>query len=45
MAAGRIILSDVKLNLVLDRLANQLIEYHGDFDSCIIGIQPRGTFV
>jgi pyrimidine operon attenuation protein/uracil phosphoribosyltransferase len=44
MAAGRIILSEEKLNLVLDRLAHQLIEYHGDFsNSCIIGIQPRGT--
>ena len=43
MAAGRIILSEEKLNLVLDRLAHQLIEYHGDFsNSCIIGIQPRG---
>lgn len=28
---------------MLDRLAHQLIEHHGDFsDSCIIGIQPRG---
>src|SRR5688500_19706817 len=43
MWAGRVILSEEKLNLVLDRLAHQLIEYHGDFrDSCIIGIQPRG---
>jgi pyrimidine operon attenuation protein/uracil phosphoribosyltransferase len=43
MAAGRIILSEEKLNLVLDRLAHQLIEHHGDFsDSCLIGIQPRG---
>jgi pyrimidine operon attenuation protein/uracil phosphoribosyltransferase len=43
MAAGRIILSEEKLNLVLDRLAHQLIEYHGNFtDSCILGIQPRG---
>lgn len=43
MAAGRIILSEQKLNLVLDRLAHQLIEYHGDFsDCCIVGIQPRG---
>lgn len=43
MAAGRIILSEQKLNLVLDRLTHQLIEYHGDFtDSCIVGIQPRG---
>jgi pyrimidine operon attenuation protein/uracil phosphoribosyltransferase len=44
MGAGRVILSEQKLNLVLDRLAHQLIEYHGDFrDSCLIGIQPRGT--
>ena len=43
MATGRIILSEQKLNLVLDRLSHQLIEYHGDFkDTCIIGIQPRG---
>jgi len=43
MGAGRIILSEQKLNLVLDRLAHQLIEHHGDFsDSCLIGIQPRG---
>jgi pyrimidine operon attenuation protein/uracil phosphoribosyltransferase len=43
MAAGRIILSEEKLQLVLDRLAHQLIEYHGDFThSCLIGIQPRG---
>lgn len=44
MAAGRIILSEEKLSLVLDRLAHQLIEYHGDFsNTCIIGIQPRGS--
>ncbi|MEO7907181.1 MAG: bifunctional pyr operon transcriptional regulator/uracil phosphoribosyltransferase PyrR [Saprospiraceae bacterium] len=44
MGAGRVILSEQKLNLVLDRLAHQLIEHHGDFrNSCLIGIQPRGT--
>ncbi len=44
MATGRIILSEQKMNLVLDRLTHQLIEHHGDFsNSCIIGIQPRGT--
>lgn len=44
MGAGRIILPEEKLNLVLDRLAHQLIEHHGDFhDSCLIGIQPRGV--
>ena len=43
MAGGRIILSEQKLELVLDRLTHQLIEHHGDFsDSCLIGIQPRG---
>ncbi len=43
MGAGRVILSEEKLNLVLDRLAHQLIEHHGDFrNSCLIGIQPRG---
>lgn len=43
MGAGRVILSEEKLNLMLDRLAHQLIEHHEDFrDSCILGIQPRG---
>ena len=43
MGAGRVILSEEKLNLVLDRLAHQLIEYHEDFrNSCLVGIQPRG---
>lgn len=46
MGAGRVILSEQKLNLVLDRLAHQLIEHHGDFrNSCLIGIQPRGTIL
>lgn len=41
--AGRTILSEQKLNLVLDRLTHQLIEQHGKFDNtCIVGIQPRG---
>lgn len=44
MGAGRIILPEQKLDLVLERLAHQLIEHHGDFsNSCIIGIQPRGV--
>ena len=43
MGTGRVILSEEKLNLVLDRLTHQLIEHHGDFsESCLIGIQPRG---
>lgn len=41
--AGRTILSEQKLNLVLDRLTHQLIEQHGNFqNTCIVGIQPRG---
>ena len=44
MGAGRVILSEQKLDLMLDRLTHQLIEHHGDFsESCLIGIQPRGT--
>jgi pyrimidine operon attenuation protein/uracil phosphoribosyltransferase len=43
MATGRIILSEQKLNLVLDRLSHQLIEYQAILRiTCIIGIQPRG---
>ncbi len=46
MGAARVILSEQKLNLVLDRLVHQLIEHHGDFrDSVLIGIQPRGTLL
>lgn len=39
----RIILSSEKLHYILQRLAHQLIEVHGDFDNTIlIGVQPRG---
>lgn len=37
------ILEGTQLNMVIKRLAQQLIENHGDFaDTVLIGIQPRG---
>lgn len=43
---GRVILDSERLGLVLERLSWQLIENHNDFsEACIIGIQPRGTFL
>ena len=40
------ILDKRKFNIVIERLAHQLIENHTDFeDSVIIGIQPRGIFL
>ncbi len=43
---GRIILKDQQFKLTIDRLCHQLIETHNDFShSCIIGIQPKGTFL
>jgi pyrimidine operon attenuation protein/uracil phosphoribosyltransferase len=35
-----------EVNIILHRLACQLIEKHLDFkDTILIGIQPRGTFL
>ena len=40
------ILDKRKFNIVIDRLAHQLIENHYDFsNSVIIGIQPRGIYL
>lgn len=40
------ILDKRKFNIVIERLAHQLIENHTDFShSVIIGIQPRGIFL
>jgi len=40
------ILDTHKFNVVIDRLAHQLIENHGQFtESVLIGIQPRGVFL
>lgn len=42
----KILLDSKEINILLHRLACQLIENHGDFSNTIlIGIQPRGVFV
>ena len=42
----KILLTSKEINIILHRLACQLIEKHLDFSSTIlIGIQPRGTFL
>ena len=46
MKPERIILEDKRFELTLERLCRHLIENHDDFSqSCIIGVQPRGTKV
>src|SRR5690606_11819400 len=40
----KVLLSSQEINIILHRLACQLIENHLDFsDTILIGIQPRGT--
>lgn len=42
----KILLTAIEVNIILHRLACQLIEKHLDFSNTIlIGIQPRGTFL
>lgn len=42
----KILLTSKEVNIILHRLACQLIEKHLDFgNSVLIGIQPRGTFL
>ena len=42
----KILLTSLEVNIILNRLACQLIENHLDFsNSILIGIQPRGTFL
>ncbi len=42
----RILLNAEEINIILNRLACQLIEKHDDFkDTAIIGIQPRGVYL
>lgn len=44
MASGRVILSPERFNLVLHRLAHQIIENYNDFENaCIVGIQEKGV--
>lgn len=46
MKKGRTILKDNHFKLTIDRLCHQLIEEHDDFhNSCLIGIQPKGTYL
>ncbi len=46
MNQGRIILKDKQFKLTIERLCYQLIENHNHFqDSCIIGIQPKGSYL
>lgn len=42
----RVLLNATEINIILHRLACQLIENHDDFsDTVLIGIQPRGKFL
>ncbi len=42
----RIIIDNQLLQIILERLCQQLIENHDDFsDSVILGLQPRGVFL
>jgi pyrimidine operon attenuation protein/uracil phosphoribosyltransferase len=46
MRNGRAILDNQRFSLTIDRLCHQLIEkYDGFENACLIGIQPRGTFL
>ena len=46
MGEGRIILTEARIQLTIERLCRQLIEVYDTFDqTCLIGIQPRGTFL
>ena len=42
----KVLLTSKEVNIILHRLACQLIEKHLDFsDTILVGIQPRGTFL
>lgn len=42
----KVLLNSKEVNIILHRLACQLIEKHLDFkDTILVGIQPRGTFL
>ncbi len=46
MGKGRIILTQKRFDLMIDRLCRQLIERFDLFENtCIVGIQPRGVLV
>jgi pyrimidine operon attenuation protein/uracil phosphoribosyltransferase len=42
----RVLLNNLKINVLLNRLTCQLLEFHGDFsNSVLIGLQPRGIYL
>lgn len=42
----KVLLSSIEINIILHRLACQLLEHHLDFtETALIGIQPRGIFL
>lgn len=44
LMSDKILLNSKKIKIILQRLACQLIENHGDFSNTVlIGLQPRGT--
>lgn len=44
--SNKTLLNSNKIQIILQRLACQLIEKHGNFaDTVLIGIQPRGTYL
>lgn len=46
MEKKQLLANEKKFSLIIERLALELIENHGDFsDTVIIGLQPRGVYV
>jgi pyrimidine operon attenuation protein/uracil phosphoribosyltransferase len=42
----RVLLDDLKIDVLLNRLTCQLLEFHGDFsNTLLIGLQPRGIYL
>ena len=43
---NKVLLDNLKINVLLNRLTCQLLEFNGDFSNTIlIGLQPRGVFL
>ncbi len=46
MSRPRVIIENERFEWTIDRLCHELIEhYHGFEDTCLVGIQPRGTLL
>ena len=42
----KVLLSEKRVNIMLNRLCCQLIERHGDFSNTVlVGLQPRGVLL